>query len=77
LDWYGIDVYWNADRDFSTYDKLKQYMDTVPLTSVLPQKARTRTVPNGWSGRSGAPTPQAIGPLTAATKSAMTTAAGA
>jgi hypothetical protein len=27
LDWYGIDVYWNSQFDFSTYDKLKAYMD--------------------------------------------------
>jgi len=27
LDWYGIDVYWNDQFDFSTYDKLKAYMD--------------------------------------------------
>lgn len=27
LDWYGIDVYWNAANDFSTYAKLKAYMD--------------------------------------------------
>jgi len=27
LDWYGIDVYWNDHFDFSTYDKLKAYMD--------------------------------------------------
>jgi hypothetical protein len=27
LDWYGIDVYWNDQFDFSTYDKLQAYMD--------------------------------------------------
>jgi hypothetical protein len=27
LDWYGIDVYWNDQFDFSTYDKLKAYLD--------------------------------------------------
>jgi len=27
LDWYGIDVYWNSAFDFSTYDKLKSYLD--------------------------------------------------
>jgi hypothetical protein len=27
LDWYGIDVYWNSQFDFSTYDKLKAYLD--------------------------------------------------
>jgi hypothetical protein len=27
LDWYGIDVYWNDNFDFSTYAKLKAYMD--------------------------------------------------
>src|SRR5262249_16230055 len=27
LDWYGIDVYWNDTVDFSSYDKLKAYLD--------------------------------------------------
>lgn len=27
LDWYGIDVYWNSAFDFSTYGKLKTYLD--------------------------------------------------
>lgn len=27
LDWYGVDVYWDANFDFSTYDKVKAYMD--------------------------------------------------
>lgn len=27
LDWYGIDVYWNDQFDFSTCDKLKAYLD--------------------------------------------------
>jgi hypothetical protein len=27
LDWYGIDVYWNDQFDFSTYEKLKAYLD--------------------------------------------------
>jgi hypothetical protein len=31
LDWYGIDVYWNDQFDFSTYDKLKAYLDAYRL----------------------------------------------
>src|SRR5262249_32477579 len=31
LDWYGIDVYWNDPFDFSTYDKLKVYLDAYRL----------------------------------------------
>jgi len=27
LDWYGIDVYWNDQFDFSGYDKLRAYLD--------------------------------------------------
>jgi hypothetical protein len=27
LDWYGIDVHWNDQFDFRTYDKLKAYLD--------------------------------------------------
>jgi hypothetical protein len=31
MDWYGIDVYWNDQFDFSTYDKLKAYLDAYRL----------------------------------------------
>src|ERR1041384_4361108 len=31
LDWYGIDVYWNDQYDFSTYDKLKAYLNAYRL----------------------------------------------
>lgn len=31
LDWYGIDVHWNDRFDFSTYDKLKAYLDAYRL----------------------------------------------
>lgn len=27
LDWYGVDVHWNDQFDFSTYDRLKVYLD--------------------------------------------------
>jgi len=31
LDWYGIDVHWNDRFDFSSYDKLKAYLDAYRL----------------------------------------------
>jgi hypothetical protein len=31
LDWYGIDVYWNDPFDFSSYDRLKAYLDAYRL----------------------------------------------
>lgn len=31
LDWYGIDVYWNDQFDFGSYDKLKAYLDAYRL----------------------------------------------
>jgi hypothetical protein len=42
LDWYGIDVYWNDQFDFSSYDKLKAYLDAY---RVLAQRRSGLTQP--------------------------------